>query len=201
MQAWQWADVRLAERRITVSDRVRRLKNVASNRDVPDPRSRLAQLLAAHRTRLPGWPRRSRISGTLSMTTAGPAASSRPRRSRRNSTDGGRNPSGAPRPNVTIHDLRHTFGVHCAQAGVPIVRLQKLLGHASPHMTLRYMKHAPESYFAGGRGAGGVQSVRPTGSGVGSAGCAGSRGHSPGIRCRGLFPTFFPTCTRKRMND
>jgi hypothetical protein len=30
---------------------------------------------------------------------------------------------------------------------VPIVRLQKLLGHASPHMTLRYMKHAPESYF------------------------------------------------------
>ena len=47
----------------------------------------------------------------------------------------------------TIHDLRHTFGVHCAQAGVPIARLQKLLGHASPHMTLRYMKHAPESYF------------------------------------------------------
>jgi hypothetical protein len=33
--------------------------------------------------------------------------------------------------------------------GVPIVRLQKLLGHSSPHMTLRYMKHAPESYFAG----------------------------------------------------
>jgi len=25
---------------------------------------------------------------------------------------------------------------------------QKLLGHASPHMTLRYMKHAPENYFA-----------------------------------------------------
>jgi hypothetical protein len=62
----QWADARLAERRITVSDRVRRLKNVASNRDVPIP---------------------------------------------------------------------------------PIVRLQKLLGHASPHMTLRYMKHAPESDF------------------------------------------------------
>ena len=61
--------------------------------------------------------------------------------------DGGRNASGIPRPNVTIHDLLHTFGVHCAQAGVPIVRLQKLLGHASPHMTLRYMKDAPESYF------------------------------------------------------
>ena len=34
-----------------------------------------------------------------------------------------------------------------AQAGVPLPRIQKLLGHASAHMTLRYMKHAPEAYF------------------------------------------------------
>lgn len=46
-----------------------------------------------------------------------------------------------------MHDCRHTFGVHCAQAGVPIARLQKLLGHATPAMALRYMKHAPEAYF------------------------------------------------------
>ncbi len=52
-----------------------------------------------------------------------------------------------PRPNATIHDLRHTFGVAAAQAGVPIVRLQKLLGHTTPHMTMRYMKHAPEAFF------------------------------------------------------
>jgi hypothetical protein len=32
-------------------------------------------------------------------------------------------------------------------AGVPIVRLQKLLGHATATMTLRYVKHAPESYL------------------------------------------------------
>ncbi len=31
-------------------------------------------------------------------------------------------------------------------AGVPIVRLQKLLGHATATMTLRYMKHVPEAY-------------------------------------------------------
>jgi integrase len=37
--------------------------------------------------------------------------------------------------------------VHAAQAGVPIVRLQKLLGHATPTMTMRYMKHAPEAYL------------------------------------------------------
>ena len=47
---------------------------------------------------------------------------------------------------ATPHDARHTFAVHAAQAGVPIVRLQQLLGHADPTMTLRYMKHAPEAY-------------------------------------------------------
>jgi len=61
---------------------------------------------------------------------------------------GGRNPTGRPKANVTIHDLRHTFGVHSARVGVPIARLQKLLGHASAIMTLRYLRHAPESYFA-----------------------------------------------------
>jgi integrase len=45
------------------------------------------------------------------------------------------------------HDARHTFAVHAAQAGVPIVRLQKLLGHATALMTMRYMKHAPEAYL------------------------------------------------------
>jgi integrase len=48
---------------------------------------------------------------------------------------------------ATPHDARHTFAVHAAQAGVPIVRLQKLLGHADPTMTMRYMKHAPEAYL------------------------------------------------------
>ena len=33
------------------------------------------------------------------------------------------------------------------QAGVPIVRLQKLLGHATPLMTLRYAQHAPQAYL------------------------------------------------------
>ena len=49
---------------------------------------------------------------------------------------------------ATPHDARHTFAVHAAQAGVPIVRLQKLLGHATPIMTMRYMQHAPEAYLA-----------------------------------------------------
>ena len=31
---------------------------------------------------------------------------------------------------------------------MPIARLQKLLGHASAIMTMRYLRHAPESFFA-----------------------------------------------------
>jgi len=46
-----------------------------------------------------------------------------------------------------LHDLRHTFAVHALQSGVPIPRLQRLLGHASPIMTLRYAAHLPEAYF------------------------------------------------------
>lgn len=45
-------------------------------------------------------------------------------------------------PAATIHDARHTFGVHRHQAGVPIVRLQRLLGHATAAMAMRYMRHA-----------------------------------------------------------
>lgn len=48
---------------------------------------------------------------------------------------------------VTIHDLRHTFGVHCILAGVPVPRLQKLLGHATPSMAPRYAQHAPQPFF------------------------------------------------------
>jgi hypothetical protein len=45
------------------------------------------------------------------------------------------------RESTTIHDLlRHTFVVHCAQVGVPLPRIQKLL---------RYMQQAPEAYFVG----------------------------------------------------
>ena len=49
---------------------------------------------------------------------------------------------------VRVHDLRHTFGVHWVQAGLPLPRLQKILGHATPAMTLRYARHAPEAFFA-----------------------------------------------------
>lgn len=48
---------------------------------------------------------------------------------------------------ATPHDARHTYAVHATMSGVPIVRLQKLLGHATAAMTMRYMKHTPEAFL------------------------------------------------------
>lgn len=78
----------VAERRITVSDRVRRPKNAASNRDVPIPEP-LAQLVAAHRTRYPGGPRIRCSRLPLPTTTGRRDASSRWPHSRRSSMTGG----------------------------------------------------------------------------------------------------------------
>ncbi len=50
-----------------------------------------------------------------------------------------------PKPNARMHDLRHTFGVHAAIAGVPVTSLQALLGHRTAVVTLRYMKYAAEA--------------------------------------------------------
>ena len=127
-------DVRLAERRITIGEGARSLKTASSARDVPIPEP-LAVVLGEHLARCPAGPADPIFPGVLGDY----------RTARRVFT---RACELAKLHGVTLHDLRHTFGVHCAQAGVPIVRLQKLLGHATPHMTLRYMTHAPESYFA-----------------------------------------------------
>jgi len=47
--------------------------------------------------------------------------------------------------NFTFHDLRHTFATRLVQNGVDIYSVQKLLGHTTVSMTLRYTHHYPES--------------------------------------------------------
>lgn len=44
---------------------------------------------------------------------------------------------------VRFHDLRHTFGTHCAGAGVPLRTLQEWMGHRDFKTTLIYADYAP----------------------------------------------------------
>lgn len=128
-----WSDVRFSEQVISVHDGRRRLKTSASARVLPIPLP-LASVLAEHRTRYPGGPADPVFPHPLGSYQLAQRVFQRACRD-------------AELHDVRIHDLRHTFGVHCAQAGIPIVRIQRLLGHSTPVMALRYMQHAPENYF------------------------------------------------------
>ena len=47
--------------------------------------------------------------------------------------------------NFRFHDLRHTFATRLVMANVPIVTVQKLLGHKNITTTLRYAHATDES--------------------------------------------------------
>ena len=47
-----------------------------------------------------------------------------------------------------IHSLRHAYATHQLEAGMPVHRLQRLLGHRDVHATLRYVHWVP-SYREG----------------------------------------------------
>jgi integrase len=126
-------DVRLSERRIVVGGNGGRLKTRSSIRVVPIP-ALLAPVLGEHLVRHESGPREPFFQPELCDYAAA-------RRAFR------RGSKAAKLSGIVIHDLRHTFAVHSARAGVPLARLQKLLGHTSPVMTMRYLKHAPESYL------------------------------------------------------
>ncbi len=135
-------DVQLSARRITIHESYGRTKTSKSNRDVPIP-DPLAEVLAEYLGLIPHGP--ADLLFPPPLNDYGKAY----RKWRQVALQAGLHDHGKkPKPNAQIHDLRHTYGVHAAHSGVPIVRLQKLMGHATPHMTLRYMKHAPEAYFA-----------------------------------------------------
>jgi integrase len=44
---------------------------------------------------------------------------------------------------ITLHSLRHTFASRVVQAGLSLMEIQNLLGHASPITSLRYAHLAP----------------------------------------------------------
>ncbi len=46
--------------------------------------------------------------------------------------------------NIRFHDLRYTFASHLIMAGVDVMTVKELLGHASITMTMRYSHLAPD---------------------------------------------------------
>ena len=133
-QGLRWSDVKLEAGHIEVSDRLRRLKTTSSVRMVPvvdEVRQVLEQI------------RRTGLSGHADLVFQGHLGSRGAYHALRSYC------VALGIQHTRIHDLRHTFGVHGAQAGVPLTRLQSLLGHSNPMTTLRYMRHAPENYMVG----------------------------------------------------
>jgi integrase len=55
---------------------------------------------------------------------------------------------GKLRSALVFHDFRHTFASHWMMNGGDIFRLQRVLGHASVTMTMRYAHLAPEIFSA-----------------------------------------------------
>ena len=47
---------------------------------------------------------------------------------------------------ITFHCLRHTFASHWMMNGGDVFKLQKILGHKSVQMTMRYAHLAPEAF-------------------------------------------------------
>jgi len=66
------------------------------------------------------------------------------------------------------HTLRHTFATHLAMIGTPLHVVQRLLGHASIEMTMRYAHVGPSALrtaidLANPRTASGADSGQPAG--------------------------------------
>ena len=53
---------------------------------------------------------------------------------------------GKRRWHITFHGLRHTFASHWVMHGGDLFKLQKLLGHSTIEMTLRYSHLAPDAF-------------------------------------------------------
>jgi integrase len=126
----RWQDVRFADRTIVVrATGVETTKGHA--RRVPMNKG-FARVLAKHREAVPAGPQDHVFPTPFTYQAAERIFARVVRR--------------LAWPHTVVHDLRHTFGVHAVMAGVALPRLQRILGHKTPAMTLRYAQHAPEPH-------------------------------------------------------
>ncbi|MGH7499465.1 MAG: tyrosine-type recombinase/integrase, partial [Gemmatimonadales bacterium] len=114
VQGLRGGDVLLHAKRVLIHEGARRVKTKEAIRDLPIAPA-LEAALAGHLTRV--------APGPDDLVFAGAYQDYGTLRRVWNRTCRAAKVAGA-----TPHDARHTFAVHAAQAGIPIVRLQKLLG-------------------------------------------------------------------------
>jgi len=72
-----------------------------------------------------------------------PVAAIRQREKEQGMTDKGRGLG-----TVSFHELRHTYASHLAQAGVDLLTISKLLGHADTRMTSTHYAHLADKTLA-----------------------------------------------------
>ncbi len=133
VQGLRGADLLMSAKRIVIHEADRRVKSSAAVRDLPIPQV-LKDALCVHLSRVRPGPADLIFPGDFQSYAA-------VRRAWNATCDGARIVGATP------HDARHTFAVHAMMAGVLLPRLQKLLGHSTPIMSLRYMRHAPEAFL------------------------------------------------------
>ena len=51
-------------------------------------------------------------------------------------------------PPIAFHELRHTYASHLAQAGVDLLTISKLLGHADTRITSKHYAHLADRTLA-----------------------------------------------------
>ena len=52
------------------------------------------------------------------------------------------------KPALSFHELRHTYASHLAQAGVDLLTISKLLGHADTRITSKHYAHLADKTLA-----------------------------------------------------
>jgi integrase/recombinase XerC len=131
------ADVDLGLRRVRV------MGKGGKERVVPVDGAFFAELAAYLREERPAWCRTAECFVVLRGPTAGqPLTEAGLRRIFRTH----RLASGALR--VRPHRLRHTFGTELASAGIDLLALRELMGHANPETTAAYVHLSPEMLAA-----------------------------------------------------
>lgn len=65
--------------------------------------------------------------------------------------------AGIPEPG--LHDFRRAFAINCLRAGMDVITLQRLLGHTSLIIIMRYLKQLPDDLRAGHAKSGPVDNM------------------------------------------